>query len=128
MGCKVKDAILAHGVFMESCEVEHAIIGLRSRVEAGVKIKDAMIIGADYYESAEQRAALLAAGKVPIGIGANSIVSNAIIDKNGRIGKNCVITNKANIQEAAHEDQGYYIRSGIVCVLRNGTIKVGTVI
>ena len=128
MNCKVKDSILAHGVSMESCEVESAIIGLRSRIEAGVKIKDAMIIGADYYESAEQRAQLLAAGKVPIGIGANSIVSNAIIDKNGRIGKNCVITNKAGIQEAAHEDQGYYIRSGIVCVLRNGTIKDGTVI
>jgi glucose-1-phosphate adenylyltransferase len=63
---------------------------------------------------------------VPIGIGANSIISNAIIDKNGRIGKNCVITNKAGIDEAAHEDAGYYIRSGIVCVLRNGTIKDGT--
>jgi glucose-1-phosphate adenylyltransferase len=128
MGCKVKDAILGQGVSMESCEVENAIIGLRSRIEAGVKIKDAMIIGADYYETAEQRAALLAAGKVPIGIGAGSIISNAIIDKNGRIGKNCVITNKSGIEEAAHEDEGYYIRSGIVCVLRNGTIKDGTVI
>ena len=28
-----------------------------------------MIIGADYYESEEQRSALLAAGRIPIGIG-----------------------------------------------------------
>lgn len=128
MNCKVKDSILAHGVAMESCEVENAIIGLRSRIEAGVKIKDAMIIGADFYETEAQRAELLAAGKVPIGIGANSVISNAIIDKNGRIGKNCVITNKSGVEEAAREDQGYYIRSGIVCVLRNGTIADGTTI
>ncbi len=99
MGCKVKDAILAHGVYMDTCDVEHAIIGLRSRVEAGCKIKDAMIIGADFYESDEQRAQLLAAGKVPVGIGANSTISNAIIDKNGRIGKNCIITNAAGVDE-----------------------------
>ena len=128
MGCKVKDTILAHGVFMDRCEVENAIIGLRSRIEAGVKIKDAMIIGADFYETAEQRAQLLKEGKVPVGIGANSVISNAIIDKNGRIGKNCVITNKEGVEEAAREADGYYIRSGIVCVLRNGTIKDGTVI
>ncbi len=32
-------------------------------------VQDAMIIGADYYESEEQRSALLAAGRIPIGIG-----------------------------------------------------------
>jgi glucose-1-phosphate adenylyltransferase len=46
-----------------------------------------MIMGADYYESAEQRAAVLAAGGVPLGIGEGSIISNAIIDKNARVGK-----------------------------------------
>lgn len=128
MSCKVKDTILAHGVYMDTCEVEHAIIGLRSRVEAGCKIKDAMIIGADFYESDEQRAQLLAEGKVPVGIGANCTISNSIIDKNARIGKNCVITNAAGVDEAARESDGFYIRSGIVVVLRNGTIQPGTTI
>lgn len=67
MNCKVKEAIIAHGVYMDECEVERAIIGVRSRIEAGVRIKDAMIIGADFYESEEQRAALLARGGVPVG-------------------------------------------------------------
>jgi hypothetical protein len=31
-------------------------------------------------------------------------------------------------QEASHEDQGYMIRSGIVVVLRNATIKDNTVL
>jgi glucose-1-phosphate adenylyltransferase len=125
MNCKVKDAILAHGSYMDSCEVENAIIGVRSIIGAGCKLKDTMIIGADYYESEEQRAELLAAGKVPIGIGANTQISNAIVDKNGRIGKNCVIKNLAGVDEAAREAEGYYIRSGIVVVLRNGTIADG---
>jgi hypothetical protein len=46
-----------------------------------------MIMGADYFESEEQRAATAAAGGVPLGIGEGSIISNAIIDKNARIGK-----------------------------------------
>lgn len=32
------------------------------------------------------------------------------------------------MQEAAREDEGYFIRSGIVVVLRNTTIPSGTVI
>ena len=128
MKCRVKDAIIAHGVFMDQCEVEHAIIGVRQRIAAGCKITNAMVIGADYYESDEQRATLLAAGKVPIGIGADCVIDNAIIDKNTRIGKKCIITNSAGIDEAAREADGFYIRSGIVCVLRNGTIVDGTVI
>lgn len=108
--------------------MENAIVGLRSRIEAGVQIKNAMIMGADYYESEEQIAELRAAGKEPVGIGANTVVTNAIIDKNARIGRNCNIVNKANVQEAAREEEGFYIRSGIVVVLRNGTIKSGTTI
>ncbi len=35
-------------------------------------------MGADYYESEEQKAALLAAGGVPVGIGENSTIANAV--------------------------------------------------
>ena len=42
-----------------------------------------MIIGADYYESDEQKAKVIAAGGVPVGIGEGCTISNAIIDKNG---------------------------------------------
>ena len=128
-GARVKDTIVSHGASMGSgCEVESAIVGLRSRLESGVKLKNVMMMGSDFYESDEQRGALVAAGKVPVGIGANTVVENAIIDKNARIGSNCKILNKAAVQEAAREDEGFYIRSGIVCVLRNGTIANNTTI
>jgi hypothetical protein len=62
-----------------------------------------MLIGADYYESEEQRKALFEAGRIPIGIGENSVISNTIVDKNARIGKNCRIINKDGIEEANRE-------------------------
>ena len=61
-------------------------------------MQDAMIMGADYYESDKQAADLRAAGHVPIGIGAGSTISNTIVDKNARIGHNCQIVNKVRGQ------------------------------
>jgi glucose-1-phosphate adenylyltransferase len=126
--CKVTDAIISHGAYLEDCHVENAIIGLRSRVGKGVKIQDAMLMGADYYESEEVRQRLLAQNQVPIGIGDGTVIQNAICDKNCRVGKNCVIVNKAGVEEANYEEDGIYIRSGIVTVLADATIPDGTVI
>jgi glucose-1-phosphate adenylyltransferase len=89
-------------------------------------MQDAMIMGADYYEAEEARDKLISQGRVPIGIGNNTTISNTIVDKNARIGDNCNIVNKDGIDEANRESEGFYIRSGIVTVLRNAEIKSGT--
>ena len=125
---KLRNAIVSHGAMVRESVIDRAIVGLRSRVNEGVTIENSMIMGADYYESDEQRTQLMAEGKVPIGIGANSHLRKVIVDKNGRIGANCKILNQEGVMEANREDQGYYIRSGIVVVLRNATIAPGTVI
>eukprot|EP00983_Pelagomonas_calceolata_P051888 1142610-Pelagomonas_calceolata.AAC.3 len=44
-------------------------------------------MGADYYESESKVAKKLAAGEVPLGVGENCVITNAIIDKNAGIGK-----------------------------------------
>lgn len=62
------------------------------------------------------------------GIGENTIISNTIVDKNARIGKNCSIVNKDGVEEKMCEEEGYIIRSGIVVILRGATIPDGTVI
>ena len=36
----------------------------------------------------------------------NSTISNTIVDKNARIGKNCSIVNAAGVDEAVREDEG----------------------
>jgi glucose-1-phosphate adenylyltransferase len=47
-----------------------------------------------------------------------------IVDKNARIGEGVRLTNEAGIQEANGE--GYYIRSGIIIVPKDGVIAAGT--
>lgn len=44
-------------------------------------------MGADYYESDDQLAVIKADGGIPIGVGEGCTITNAIIDKNARIGK-----------------------------------------
>ena len=60
--------------------------------------------------------------------GQGTTVKRAILDKNARIGSNVTIVNKDHVEEADRADQGFYIRNGIVVVVKNATIPDGTVI
>ncbi|KAK2966008.1 hypothetical protein RJ640_016395 [Escallonia rubra] len=126
--CRMKDAIISHGCFLRECNVEHSIVGERSRLDTGAEIKDTLMLGADYYQTESEIASLLAEGKVPIGVGRNTKIRNCIIDKNAKIGKDVIIMNKDNVQEADRPEEGFYIRSGITIILEKATICDGTVI
>ncbi|CAN6469595.1 unnamed protein product [Victoria cruziana] len=126
--CRVLNAIISHGCFLRECSVEHSVVGVRSRLEYGVELKDTMMMGADYYDTEAERASALAEDSVPLGVGENTKIRNCIIDKNARIGKNVIIANTDNVQEADRPTEGFYIRSGITVVLKNSTIYNGTVI
>ncbi|MEI6360354.1 MAG: glucose-1-phosphate adenylyltransferase, partial [Synechococcus sp. ELA619] len=93
-----------------------------------VVLQDTLVMGADYFESGEERAVLRERGGTPIGVGQGSTVKRAIIDKNVRIGRNVTIVNKDHVEEADRPELGFYIRNGIVVVAKNATITDGTVI
>ncbi|WOG92000.1 hypothetical protein DCAR_0311256 [Daucus carota subsp. sativus] len=126
--CRIVDAIVSHGCFLRGCSVQHSIVGVRSRLDYGVELVDTMMMGADYYQTESEVASLLAEGKVPIGVGQNTKIRNCIIDKNAKIGKDVIITNKDGVEEGDRADEGFYIRSGITVVLKNATVKDGTII
>lgn len=126
--CKVLNSIVSHGCFLTECSVEHSVIGIRSRLEPGVELKDTMMMGADYYQTEDERLSELSDGKVPVGVGENTKIRNCIIDKNARIGKDVVIMNSESVQEADRPSEGFYIRSGITVVLKNAVIPNGTTI
>ncbi|KMZ68822.1 Glucose-1-phosphate adenylyltransferase [Zostera marina] len=125
---KIMDSIISHGSFLKNCCIEHSVVGIRSRISNGVHLKDTVMIGADYYETDAEIAALVAHGSVPIGIGENTKIKDCIIDKNARIGKNVTITNSQGIEEADRRSQGFYIRSGITVIPKNSTIADNLVI
>ncbi|CAL5199494.1 unnamed protein product [Lathyrus oleraceus] len=125
---KVVDSIISHGSFVNNAFIEHSVVGIRSRINSNVHLKDTVMLGADFYETEEEVAALLAEGRVPVGIGENTKIKDCIIDKNARIGKNVTIANSEGVQEADRSAEGFYIRSGITVVLKDSTIEDGLVI
>jgi glucose-1-phosphate adenylyltransferase len=108
--------------------IRNSIIGIRSRIEANAVIENTLVMGADYYESAEERQAKLEAGIPPVGIGPNSHIANAIVDKNARIGRNVRIINKDHVTEAQREEEGIWISNGIVTIIKDSVIPDNTVI
>eukprot|EP00850_Spirogloea_muscicola_P012139 SM000077S21613 [mRNA] locus=s77:537426:540571:+ [translate_table: standard] len=124
----VTDSVFGDGCVMKDCKIHHSVIGLRAWINAGAIIEDSLLMGADYYETDAQRQTLEASGGIPMGIGRNTIVRRAIVDKNARVGDNVQIVNKEGVEEAARETDGYFIKNGIVTVIKDAVIPAGTVI
>ena len=122
----IENSILAEGAIVDSAEIRHAIIGLRTVVREGAVIRDSILMGADYYEDDPSHRRDISPGMPPLGIGRGTRIRNAIIDKNARIGESCVIENARGVTEA--ETESYTIRDGIVVVPRKAVLPPGTVI
>ena len=125
---RVTESMLGEGCILKECTVKRSVIGIRSRIETGCIIDHALLMGSDYYESPAERLQNLESGKIPLGVGANTTIRKAIVDKNARIGRNVQITNNAGIVEATREDLGFVIQNGIVVIIKNATIPDGMVI
>ena len=110
----------------ERAERSESIVGIRSRIGEDCRIEQTVVMGADYFESREDRERSLAAGIPAIGIGAGSEVRRAIIDKNARIGRGVRLINRDG---AANETaENYVIVNGIIVVPKNAVIPDGAVV
>ncbi|MBE9036504.1 glucose-1-phosphate adenylyltransferase [aff. Roholtiella sp. LEGE 12411] len=128
LDCHITEAIIGEGCILKNCRIQHSVLGVRSRIESGCIIEESLLMGADFYQPYVERQCSLEKGNIPVGIGTDTIIRRAIVDKNARIGHDVKIINKDNVQEADRESQGFYIRSGIVVVLKNAVIHDGTII
>ncbi|MEH2231655.1 MAG: glucose-1-phosphate adenylyltransferase [Nostoc sp.] len=128
LDCHVTESIIGEGCILKNCRIQHSVLGVRSRIESGCVIEESLLMGADFYQAFVERQCNVEKGDIPVGIGTDSIIRGAIIDKNASIGHDVKIINKDNVQEADRESQGFYIRSGIVVVLKNAVIPDGTII
>jgi glucose-1-phosphate adenylyltransferase len=128
---KMNGAQIDHAVVSDGCIINHAtitqsIIGIRSIVGAGSHLHRVVGMGSDYYESQASILDNEILGKPRIGIGQNTRIENAIIDKNARIGDNVTISPAGKPEDTDHPL--YYIRDGVVVIPKNGVIPHGTAI
>ncbi len=123
-GVKIYDATMKGVIVCSGCRITKAtisksIIGIRSIVQPGAVVDESIILGAEYFENEAD-----VTHKIPMGIGPNSQISQAIIDHNARIGKGVVIKGSLKLQD--YDGDGYCIRDGIVIVLKNAVIPDNT--
>jgi len=128
LDAQVTQSIVGEGSIIKACSIHHCVLGVRSRVEDECVLQDTLVMGNDFFESSDERAVLRERGGTPVGVGRGTTVKRAILDKNARIGRNVTIVNKDHVEEADRPELGFYIRNGIVVVVKNATIADGTVI
>jgi len=125
-GAQIDHAIISDGCIISHSDIHQSIIGVRSNIAPGTHLNRTIMLGSDYYESAESIAENEAVGIPRIGIGSNTKIENAIIDKNARIGNNVTISPAGKPENVDHPS--YYIRDGIVIIPKNGVVPHGMVI
>ena len=130
-GTKINGATIDHAIVSDGCiinhsTIRHSLVGIRSVVGNGSELNRVVLMGGDYYESHASIMENELVGKPRIGIGQNTRVENAIIDKNARIGDNVVISPEGKPSEVDHPL--YHIRDGVVIIPKNGVVPHGTVI
>jgi glucose-1-phosphate adenylyltransferase len=115
---KVNQALVGDGAYLDTCEVQSSVVGIRMSVHRGARVTRSILLGADYYEDSPS--------DMPIGIGRDAVLDRAIVDKNARIGEGARLVNDRGIENA--DGDGYFIRGGIIIVPKNGVVKAGTVV
>jgi glucose-1-phosphate adenylyltransferase len=116
----LKDVLLADGCQIQQSEITHSVIGVRSKIAAGTKIKDSVLMGADYYIDDSNADPT----RPPFGIGPGCRIEGAIIDKNARLGANVTILPFPTGTEIINGN--WVVQDGIVVIPKNGVLPSGT--
>ncbi len=123
----ISTSLAAEGSIITNANIANSIVGIRTIIESGANLDGVVCMGADYYETAEDREINAKTGRPSIGIGRSCIIKRAIIDKNARIGENCRI----GIDPLPRPDadfESYSVRDGIIVIVKDAVLPPGTVI
>jgi len=124
-GASVRASLVSDGCIVEQgAVIENSVIGLRCRIGRNVVIRNSVVLGNDFYESADDLAAAAAKGVPPLGIGEGTIIEGAIVDKNVRIGRRTRIVNDHGWEELADSDR-FTIRDGVAVVPKDAVVPDG---
>jgi glucose-1-phosphate adenylyltransferase len=127
---RVASATIHHSLVSDGCvigegtRIENSVIGLRCHIGGNVTIRNSVIMGTDFYETPEQLAANGAANRPPIGIGAGSVVENAIVDKNCHVGRGVQVIGDPRRNERS-SGENWDLLDGILVVPKNAVLADG---
>ncbi len=125
-GCSAKNSILSDGCILTDATINRCVIGLRSIINEGTRLENVVMLGADDFETPEEKAAKIALDIPPLGVGKNCEIKNAIIDKNARIGNNVRLSPDG--KPDMWEKDSLFVRDGVLIVTKSGIVPDNTVI
>ena len=115
---RVDSSIVAEGCHLDQCEIRDSVVGIRTQIGRGTKVARSVLLGADFYQDEDARAA-----DVPLGIGENVVLDRVIVDKNARIAGGVTLVNQSGARE--QDGDGWYIRDGIIVVPKGAVVTKG---
>lgn len=122
-GTTFDHSVLAEGCLVEASRIERSVIGIRSRVGKGTTIEHSIIMGNDFFQS-QQEIEQSTDDNPPMGIGQRCFISNAIIDKNVKIGDDVRIAGGDHLEDGEYDH--YHVVDGIVIIPKGEIIEDGT--
>jgi glucose-1-phosphate adenylyltransferase len=124
-GSTVTGSLIADGCSIgRGTTIENSVIGLRCIIGDNVTIRNSVLMGADEYETGDELSFDESSGLPRIGIDSGSVIEDAILDKNCRIGRNVVVSNQRGVEETPDADD-CIVRDRIPIVLKGATLPDG---
>jgi glucose-1-phosphate adenylyltransferase len=121
-GATLTNVLLSEGCILQRAEISNSVVGLRSIIQDGVRMQNSIMMGADYYDSAQGEPK----GGIPLGIARNCDIEGAILDKNARIGEDVTIR---PFPRGTEIDEGnWVVHDGIVVIPKDTILHPGTFI
>lgn len=124
--CAIDYAFIGDGCIVEDSALSRCVLGIRSVIRQGCVLNDVVMMGADFYEDDLTCTSNEDAGTPHIGVGRNSNISHAIIDKNARIGDDVSLSPEG--KDDGTYDHGIVIRDGVLCVPKGVVVPNGFVL
>ncbi len=118
MGTNLEHSIVAEGCIIEASRIEHSVVGIRSRIGRGTTIEHSILMGNDYFPTRRDIESQ-SPDKPLMGIGQRCYISNAIVDKNVRIGDDVRIVGGSHLEDGKYDK--HYVVDGIV-IIQKGTV------
>ncbi len=125
--CNISCSLTSEGSIITNAYIVNSVVGVRTFIEAGASLDGVYVMGAERYETEDEKAENAKKGIPNIGIGKATIIKRAIIDSNVRIGSNCRI-GIDNIPRPDGDYEMYSVHDGIIVINKNAVIHDGTVL
>jgi len=124
--CVIDRTIVADGCVLDGGRAERCVTGVRSNVGARTTLESVVMMGADFFETEEDKRQNRERSVPDVGVGKDCEIHRAIIDKNARVG------NGVKLSPAGKPDmweQGaIFVRDGVLIVTKGGIVPDGTVV